>query len=272
MNRRAFPKSALDEPSFVALGGLAKDGITDAIAKALRTRFGPDEKAPSLALGPDDAVGFARLKKDLPFETPFRPHRGSMAFAGGPARVKTFGTEPYDHAPDVAKMLRQVVVYLDPTSSSDAMRDGAWKGVVELVAKGEDRVLLSSIDPRATLEDTWAAAWDRVQKGRREVPTTPPELVVPRIHVDVTRPFPEVVGAPIVGIAGSTVREAVQSVTLSLTEHGARVVSSAQIVAYLSIPDRLVYDRPFLLALLRKGAERPYLLLWIGNDDLLEHA
>ena len=34
------------------------------------------------------------------------------------------------------------------------------------------------------------------------------------------------------------------------------------------IPRRIHFDRPFLLALVRRGASRPYFVGWLGNDDL----
>jgi hypothetical protein len=56
-----------------------------------------------------------------------------------------------------------------------------------------------------------------------------------------------------------------------LTERGAVLESSATILAAPSgggMP-RYIFDRPFLLALIEEGADQPYFLVWIANDELL---
>jgi hypothetical protein len=65
--------------------------------------------------------------------------------------------------------------------------------------------------------------------------------------------------------------EARETVRFSLDEGGADLESHA-IIGTLGLHSSYVVDRPFLLALLEAGKERPYLLLWIANDELLAEA
>jgi hypothetical protein len=267
MNRHAFPASALDAPSFLVVAGLVRDGVLEQARAAWRERFG--EEPPEVRAGPLDAVAMAGLRKDLPFQTPFRVLPYALRFGEGGRRVRAFGMEQYDHAPDVEALAKQVVVWLEPEASEDSPSDRP--AVMELVPQGgADRIVLSSLPRGATLEETWAAAWARISTGRRWTLTGRPEVAVPRVRLRSRHRFSELVGAPIRGIDGSRVTEAMQRIDFSLTEKGASLASDAVVAAYLGIEPRLVFDRPFLLALLRRGEERPYLLVWVENEDLLE--
>ena len=222
-HRRSFPHEALDEASYVAVGGLGRDGVVERIAKAVAGKPGSALPPPAIEAGPSDAVGYAALAKDLPFEHPFRAHDGLMAFAGGPQRVRSFGMRKDEAGPDVEAVARQVVVYEAPGGPPPAL--GEARPVVELIPKGGgDRILLSALDARATLEETWALAAQRTKEGTRIVLTEAQELRVPKIDLDATARLREIVlGAPLVGVPGSSVREALQSVRFSLDERGASV-------------------------------------------------
>jgi hypothetical protein len=89
------------------------------------------------------------------------------------------------------------------------------------------------------------------------------------VHARVERLWSAWAGAPVRGPKGEVgpMRVLGQRVDLTLDECGARVESSAGAMA-LSAGRAFRFDRPFLLALAREGAERPYLLAWFENDDL----
>ncbi len=78
------------------------------------------------------------------------------------------------------------------------------------------------------------------------------------------------------------IADARQSMRFRLDEYGAELVADTSMLVgengdgALHIdtlqPRRLVFDRPFLLALKEKKATVPYFLAWIGNADLMELA
>ncbi len=131
----------------------------------------------------------------------------------------------------------------------------------------ELRRLLSDEAQRA---ETWNTAWACVH-GREGLTLEHAEdLVIPRIRLDVQREFPGIVGAHLRGQPDRVLRVAQQEVTFSLTERGAVVESAAVMITTGGIGMRMAFDQPFLVALLRRGATRPYLLAWVGNDAWLE--
>jgi len=268
LNRRAFPHRDVDEAATLVVGGLVKDGVLDRLRDAWRSRF-PERPVPSIEAGPDDAIGFAALFQDLPFETPFRVLPDGLRFPGADAPVKAFGMIHDDAADDVEAMAHQVVAWPPPETSRPDRRGGG--PVVELVPRDTaDRILLSALDPGPTLETAWQALAGRLEHGRAARLECAETLEIPRVRLDLEHRFEEFVGAPLPQVPGGSVGEMRQSVRFSLTEQGASVASDALIVASLGLATPLVFDRPFLLALMRRGATRPYLLVWVANADLLE--
>jgi hypothetical protein len=59
-----------------------------------------------------------------------------------------------------------------------------------------------------------------------------------------------------------------------LDEKGAVLKSKAYIeIAAAAAPKQrkhLIFDKPFFIYLNKKGSERPYFAIWVGNAELLE--
>ncbi|MFO0934413.1 MAG: hypothetical protein U1E39_17130 [Planctomycetota bacterium] len=237
-------------------------GVVTAFAADVRTRLGDAFALPDFPAGPDDLVALAALRVELPFAVEFEVPEEPMAFAGGEPRVTTFGI-PASLANEATERMRALVrVYGD-----DPGPDASFAVALETTAAGE-RILLARMPRPATLDAGWAAL--RALLAR---PATPfgvgDRLSVPRVHARVERLWSAWAGAPIRGPKGEVgpLRVLGQRVDLTLDERGARVESSAGAMA-LAAGRAFRFDRPFLLALAREGAERPYLLAWFENDDL----
>ena len=55
-----------------------------------------------------------------------------------------------------------------------------------------------------------------------------------------------------------------------MDEKGVRLKSEAQIaLTSLGLPNRLMFDKPFLVMLKRVNAKAPYFAMWIDNPELL---
>jgi len=61
-----------------------------------------------------------------------------------------------------------------------------------------------------------------------------------------------------------------QQIRFRLDEKGADLQSEAVADFFGSSPRMFIFREPFLVLLLRRGAERPYLALWIANAEWLE--
>jgi hypothetical protein len=269
MNRRGFPHDAIDRSASVVVAGRAADGVEPRLRDAWRTAFGDAVPVPELALGTLDAGAVAAFAKDLPFTTPFEVHPHAMSFDGGTADVRAWGMRDSSHGPGAEAMAKQVVTFV----AKDAI-PGAWRSgpvIVELRPSDVDeRVVLAEIEPRATLEATWDLVDETMRASVEDSVDSGSLLVVPTVRAVADARFTAFEGAPIVGMPGSSLRAFRQRVQLDLTERGASVRAAAAFVATAGIHPDLVFDRPFLVALRRAKAAKPYLLAWVGNDSWLE--
>jgi hypothetical protein len=138
--------------------------------------------------------------------------------------------------------------------------------VVELSLRaGHDRLLLARIDPAPTLRETWETAREAAA-GAGRAASSDTILAIPKINLDLSHRFAELEGGR---LGDGHLGYAFQRTQFRLDETGARLKSFAGMQARLSILPVFLFDRPFLIALVQKGASRPYFLLWIENDELL---
>ena len=275
LNRRDFPRAALDPACFVAMGGRGVLGIEEKIAKAMAEKFGDaSPRHPLPPIAPQDAVGYAFLRKNLPFTLPFWHGDAPMGFNGGAAPVANFRIPSLHENPRRDEVQGQVGVLF-----TDGKPGAEHQFAVELSLKGgRDRLVLARIASGASLRETWGRAVAREKESKPGSLPPDSDFIVPMMRFDLTHHFRDLEGAPFrsspVGLVFFRVFE--QSILLDLTEEGVKVESQAIAIAIKGgvesprvIPPSWAFDRPFLLALIEKGADTPYLLFWVENDELL---
>lgn len=270
MNVRPYPLDAVDADSCIAVAGRKGDGILERIAKEGKEKFGLDLPKMKVTLErPDDLLAYAFLRKDLPFEHPFRPIRGGMSFAGATGSVPGWGINPGEIAATEKARGQVRLLSRSPSSEPDAF-------VLEFTPKGGgDRLLLALVPGSPDLAAAWKGVEERVKAGKPRALKEDAILRVPRIRMDLQRRFEEILGAPLAneGFKGYRVAQAEQSILFRLDETGAVLESEAVVGAKLEEtrerPDVFNFDRPFLVALVRKDAKEPYFLAWIANGELL---
>lgn len=270
MNEHPYPMDAVDTASCIAVAGRKADGILERIANEGMEKFHRDLPQMKVALDrPDDILAYAFLRKDLPFEHPFEPSRRGIAFAGAAGRIPAWGINPGERkgADDLAAQVR--LLHRTPAREPDAF-------VLEFTPKGEeDRILLALVPGSPSLADTWSGVARMIGEGPARGLDSNPVLQVPRIRIDLLREYRELLGAPVlnVGFWDYRLAAAAQSILFHLDEAGAMLESEALIRLTAGLPpdrpDVFVFDRPFLVALIRKDAKEPYFLAWIANADLL---
>ncbi len=100
------------------------------------------------------------------------------------------------------------------------------------------------------------------------------DLTIPVLDFDVIKNFGRLTGRRVTSggpkVRGKPLALAAQQVRFKLDESGAVLESEAAAVLFggRSMRD-FSFLRPFLVMLLRKGADQPYFALWVGNDELL---
>ncbi len=275
MSLHPFPRDALDPATYVVAGGTAATGVADRFLEALRTTFGGAPVGVSVpSLAPLDAAAFSYLLKDMKFAIPFAKSSDPLTFGASPshgcARVRSFGGESWQRGEGP---LDQVRLHWQ----DHPLQPGRF--VLELLPKSKDRIVLARVDAGETLERTWGEVAGRIAGDGSPLPEFD-RFAIPEVQI-------ERIDARFDDLCGRISRRGVgedwkltafwQWIQFRLDETGARLesISGGQIIMGSGPPPErpsYVFDRPFLVALIEKGATRPYFLLWVGNADLLVKA
>jgi hypothetical protein len=213
-------------------------------------------------------VAYALLYKKLSFPSVFEKMDEQFTFGQTP--VSAFGFR--DHKQGIEDLYKQVVVLSYEDSDSF---------IIELKTKSEgDRLILAKVKPGAMLQNTVEVVNGRIEQGQPEAATTNDVLLVPRIKLDVTRRYTEIEGLHF-RPKGTNVskdlwlRSAAQAILFEMNEKGVELKSEAHMALGCeksSEPEKkhiMIFDKPFLLMLQRRGVQRPYLVLWVDNPEVL---
>jgi len=263
LNKRTASKGDLDQASYVAMAGLAREGIYGKIRKQLEEKF-QGQAAPELfdSIPPMDWISYAYLSKALPFEWAFTRFHNNLCFEG--YYVDSFGIKQLmDFDTAELRMASQVLI-LDHRSSDDF--------IVELKTKAkDDRLILAKVPPQTTLGDTVKTIERRIVNAKPVKIGPASDLYIPILNFDILRVYSELYEHRIKTsdkrIDGTNIAYAAQSVRFRLDETGAVLKSEAAIAP--AGGRKLIFDKPFLILLKRHEANNPYFALWVGNAELL---
>ena len=274
--RKSFRKGDLDEASYVALADFVRNDVHGRIRRELLSKFGGRASPKSLPSPadtprPQDIVAYSYLFKNLEFGVVFERLEEPLTF--GKSRVSCFGIGD-EFKPGQAAMCAQVLV-LDYRNPDDF--------VIELRTKSEgDRVVLASTRPERTLAETIVAVQGRMARTKSSPASAGDVLKIPRFNFDITRSYGELLGATLAVRNPAVAKDlqivaAVQDTRFQMDEKGVRLRSESHIslgCAAEPQPPRnhvMIFNKPFLIMLQRSDAKMPYLALWIGNAELLQH-
>jgi len=264
LNERTVSKGDIDQASYIAMAGLAKEDIYSKILKQLEEKF-QGQATPALfqSIPQMDWIAYSYLFKVLPFEWAFTRFHNNLLFEG--YYVDSFGIKQLMDF-DIAELrMASQVLILDYRSGDDF--------IVELktIAK-DDRLILAKVQPQTTLGDTVKAIERRIVNAKPITRRESSNLYIPILNFDIMREYSELCGRQIKTsdklIDGTTIGYAAQTVRFRLDETGAVLKSEAIIVPAKGMG--LIFDKPFLILLKRREAINPYFALWIGNAELME--
>jgi|SRR5579872_5815805 len=153
--------------------------------------------------------------------------------------------------------------------------------VIELKTKsGGDRLLLAKLRPKGSLNETIKNVLERSGPANIESALTNDILILPRIKFDITRKYSEIENRPLIAPSPNIskdlmLRSAIQNTAFEMNEKGVELSSESAMAFGCAkqqepIPQhKMIFDKPFLVVLLRTGATTPYFALWLDNPELL---
>ncbi|MFH1452469.1 MAG: hypothetical protein ABIH00_00635 [Armatimonadota bacterium] len=256
--------------SFLAMAGSKRDGIINKINEQLKTKFG--DSVPllkeSMLTNPDDILAYAYLLKDLKFKNKFNNLEKPISFNNGKTEtpVESFGIGKFKAENAKQREIMDQVKILYDSSDSSIVK-------LETTSKN-DELILAKIPQGRTLEDTYSNMNNLINKRESADWRDGDSLQIPKIDFNISHDYTELEGKNVKnkGYEGYFIAKAKQDVKFSLNEEGARLESQAKIVMSraISLNKNIVFDKPFLVCLRKKGSDKPYLLIWVNNPEILK--
>lgn len=267
LNRQRYGADDVDRNRYMVVSGPRNTLDIEKIQNEIKNRFG-DSAQPKLHKllvqgRPDSLLSYSYLNAVMTFHYPFmRDDAAWYRFMGTP--VSNFSTS--DAVRDSYRVAQQVRV-LSYHSVDDF--------IVELETKlTTDRMIAAKIRPKKSVADTIAAVIERMDDSKGQSLNAEDVFVMPVIRFDITYQDPRLNGAlslkkPL--NRSYELMNEIQRISFDLNETGARLDSDALLDAAKDAaqPRRIIFDKPFLVLLMKKGARNPYFALWVGNTDLL---
>jgi hypothetical protein len=282
------PALAEDAERFhlLAVTGLGRDAIVPRIHMQLANQF-PRVPPPELTVPLNGMLAYAYLNISVPFPHPYLPNDKPLNFtdsAGNTTPVKSFGLPVKAQPSDNLARSQTEVLYRSPAALPEG--ESVPEFILDLCEGSKPYQLLVAKLPRgATLADTIADVEAKIAQGADTARKLAPAevLLVPSLAFRIQHHFQELEGKDKQfnnrRLKGTFLHQAIQSIDFRLERGGAdpdSAVPSDAIKDALPLDDktpraRYELDRPFLILLKKRGADRPFFALWIDNAELLEN-
>ena len=272
LNASPITEKDLPKGSFYAAAGCVKDGIVEKIKAEMQQRF---QKAPTLRFEPSAADGFtayAYLQATVLFAIPFFENKKALSFTesdGSTVPVSSFGIREEDEY--AYKYLRRQVEVL----YAFAERSEQEEFILDpCKTSSPNQVVIARIARGKSLADTLRAAEEKMKsfsKERYDRSIGPnDQLLIPNMNWEIEHRFAELEKARFQneGFKGAWIGAALQNIKFKLDRSGAELETEAADPCE-PIARCFHVKGPFLVYIKKRGAEHPFLAVWVDNGELL---
>ncbi len=279
LNTAEQSASDMEPESFYAAAGRIKQGIVDKIKKDMADKF-PSHTVPEFDIDiPEAILAYSYLIANVPFKYPYRQAQNEFFFTdsnGIKTDVGAFGAWGYGQR--YRKMREQVEILFYHEDYNETNRDMQMKEfAVDLCRHSSPyQVVAAVVEPKDSLADTL----DDILRKTEEFKKNPRHedvvllddtdvLIVPEMFWEINHRFDELINR-IVANANPPmpIIEARQGIRFKLDRYGAMLESEATI-AVSAIPRYFIFNRPFLVYMIKRDCEQPFFVMWVDNAELL---
>jgi hypothetical protein len=274
LNRADHTEQDVNPESVYAAAGLATDGVVERIWADMARRF-PNGPKPELDVPSGGAVAYSYLEASAKFDLPFFNNDDPMPFrdaAGIETPVGSFGIRRKDSY--AYHRLRELVrVLYRPKEFAEELTEFV---IDPCVTSQPYQVVIARVDRKPTLAETLAEVRKKtVSHPQDEYHTqlsSNDTLLIPNLAFTIRHRFAELEGLDRL-FANPPLREtylatAFQSIRFRLDRSGAELSSESKIHTG-PIQRHYIVNRPFLVFLTKRGADRPFFVAWIENAEML---
>ncbi|MBN1403624.1 MAG: hypothetical protein JW942_04055 [Opitutales bacterium] len=275
LNAAPDPIEDIAERDLFLAAGFVRDGIVQTIQNGMHERF-PSVALPDMVNLPQESlVAYSYLNAQVKFAIPYEGEEHSLRFSPNGedwTRVQAFGVYGED-GKDAALQAR--VLYYTVWEEGPVIIDCA----IELDrSEYNDSIVIAFMSHKPSLADMYAEVQAKIAAAQLSpVDNTlhgEDTLGVPKIRFNLNRDYKELCNVPLGkgAIEGYHFDRISQRIRFVLDENGAELESDTIMLASLCVDDgrHFTFDRPFLLYMKKRYAERPYFVMWVENAELLQ--
>lgn len=263
LNKSLSTKADISHNDYFATAGLMKDNIIQKINDTMKEKF--KDEAPLLQERlerPNDLIVYAFLYKNMKFERNFESLENPVDFNsnGKLTSVKAFGITKYSEEKH-SEIAKQVEVHI-----------GSHSQIIKLkTASLGDEIILAKVKPERNLLKTIEVVKEHMSNDKTYALKSFNSLQIPKFNFDITHSYSELLNKNLKnkGFEDYVIRKAIQTVLFRLDEKGAVLKSRSTIRMVLGRKADLIFDEPFLVCLIEKGARYPYFAMWVDNPELM---
>lgn len=274
LNNAQDPSQYVPASNLYAIAGWTNKGIQEQIRKDLRQKF-PTKQAPEFLDIPNGSfLAYAYLEVNLPFTYKFKRNHEALLFtdsSGERTSVTSFGL-PESVFNDPRQKSQPKVLYHELDENQEAI-----EFAIDLDKRSqEDQIVVAYISPESTLEESVKKVQERIAEAEASEDgyDSPTVLLVPDTVWQIAHRFTEIEGHKFSNptMKGQTISRAFQYTQFRLDHEGAVLKSEAGMDSASEHPEfkrHYIFDRPFLLYMKKRDADKPYFVMWVANAELL---
>jgi hypothetical protein len=271
LNNAAVSEVDLPTGASYSAAGFDRDGIQDKIRSDMKRLFpGSPVDLPE----PRGVTAYGFLRTCVKFKRPYFEHKNGFRFSGA-ENVAGFGFSREQEGG--FKPVREQVGVLYVTFQDELRENELTTCAVDLCVDSQpNQIVLARLPRGATLGETLTAheklatAPTATMERRRFTPTD--HLRVPNMNWRIAHQFRELLDCNLLNqsVHGLPITAAAQVIEFSLDRSGAELRSESLLKVAAS-PRDFYFDRPFLLFVKKRDANRLFFVMWVDNDELLQH-
>jgi hypothetical protein len=289
LNKAAPAADELPPEAYFAAAGLVDNGIVATIQSEMAKRF-PKVAQPEFGDLPKGILAYAYMEAKVDYGSPYltNPHEFRFRGSGSTSNpLRSFGIPAESESEVPYKTRMQVSVLFANEETANQVLELASFAIDLDRSSHPYQVVLARVDWKGTLANTFAEV---IRLGRSSVQADRSErdeeirtafnhddtLLVPEMRWKALHNFRELLGPDKrlkIGDHALPVQAAEQVVAFRLDSRGAGVESSAKAAAAKAAepfrPRHFHFDRPFLLYIKKRDAERPFFVMWVENAELM---
>jgi hypothetical protein len=201
----------------------------------------------------------SKLYKEIDFSDPFDEEFNLQVF-DATSRVDCFGFKLSDPNP------RRNLELIDYRNENDFIMKVNCKDSL-------DEVYFAKVQNKSTLEATYRSVAKRLMSGNHQSICENDIVKIPYLKIDTVFKLNDLISKEFAD--NWFFKNAEQKTLFDLNKKGITIEStSSSIVQFADYEEQgfylLAFNQPFLVVLKKKNFERPYFLMWVGNDEFMK--